>query len=40
MVVLADWFFGAKRVDAVIYSLCGLFVGCIFYIGYYALRSK
>jgi hypothetical protein len=39
-IVLADWFFGAKRIDAVIYSLLALLAGIAFYGAYYGLRSK
>lgn len=39
-IILLDWFFGAHRTDAVVYSLIGLFVGISFYAVFWAFRSK
>jgi hypothetical protein len=39
-IVLADWFFGAHRIDAVVYSLLALLVGISFYVAYFAMRTK
>lgn len=40
IVVLADWIFGRKGIDAVVYGIIGVVVCLAFYGAYYALRTK